>query len=111
MRGVRPRSCSHKSHTSGASRRLRHSLAGVTRRAANRAAHGRLVPLRQVTRRQARAGNASATARTVIGRVSFTSTSCERGRPVRALGGICTAGVPRNTVRWRETPSAYGSRH
>ena len=43
-------------------------------------------------------------ARTVIGRVSFTSTSCERGRPVRALGGICTAGVPRNTVRWRETP-------
>ena len=67
MRGVRPRSCSHKSHTSGASRRLRHSLAGVTRRAANRAAHGRLVPLRQVTRRQAQDGNARATARTVRG--------------------------------------------
>ena len=84
VRGVAPRSCSHKSQTSGASRRSRQSWAGVTRTAAKRAAHGRFVPLRQVTRRQARAGNASAKARTAIGRVSCTSTSCDRGRPVRA---------------------------
>ncbi len=88
MRGVSPRSCSHKSHTSGASRRLRHSFAGVTRRAANRADQGRLVPLRQVTRRQARGGSASASARTVIALVSFRNTSCDRGRPIRELGGI-----------------------
>ena len=38
-------------------------------------------------------------------------TSCDRGRPVRGSGGMCTAGVPRNTVRWREIPKAYGRRH
>ena len=54
VRGVAPRSCSHKSHTSGASRRSRQSWAGVTRTAAKRAAQGRFVPLRQVTRRHAR---------------------------------------------------------
>ena len=72
---------------------------GVTRTAANRAAQGRFVPLRHVTRRQARPGNASAKARTAIGRASRTSTSCDRGRPVCALGGTWTAGVPGNTVR------------
>src|SRR5437763_15108815 len=99
VRGVAPRSCSHKSQTSGANRRSRQSLAGVTRTAANRAAHGRFVPLRHVTRRHARVGKANANARTAIGRVSCTSTSCDRGRPMRPLGGTWTAGVPGNTVR------------
>jgi hypothetical protein len=82
----------------------------VTRTAAKRAAHGRLVPLRQVTRRQARGGKTNANARTAIGRVSGTSTSCDRGRPTRPLGGTWTAGVPGNTVRCREIPTAYGRR-
>src|SRR4030095_17056453 len=108
VRGVAPRSCSHRSQISGASRRSRQSLAGVTRTAANRPAHRRFVPLRQVTRRQARAGKANANARTAIGGVSCTSTSCDRGRPRRPLGGTWTAGVPGNTVRCREIPTAYG---
>ena len=77
----------------------RQSCAGVTRTAAKRAAQGRFVPLRHVTLRQARVGNASARARTAIGRVSCTSTSGDRGRPIRALSGTWTAGVPGNTVR------------
>jgi hypothetical protein len=112
MRGVSPRSCSHNNQTSGASRRFRHSLAGVTRSAAKRAAHGRLVPLRHVTRRPARVGKLSAKARTVIAAaVRSTITSRDRGRPVCESGGMCTASVPRNTVRWREIPKAYARRH
>ena len=68
MRGVAPRSRSKSSQTSGASRRPRQSWAGVTRSAAKWAAHGRFVPLRHVTRRQARAGSAAAIARTASGR-------------------------------------------
>src|SRR4029450_4100943 len=91
----------------GASRRSRHSLAGVTRLAAKRAAQGRLAPLRHVMRRHARGGNVRAKALRAIGRVSSTKTTCDRGRPVRGLGGTCTAGVPGNTVRRREAPTAY----
>ena len=65
MRGVAPRSRSHNSQTSGASRRSRQSWAGVTRTAANRARHGGLVPLRQLTIRHARLGISAARSVTV----------------------------------------------
>ena len=108
----RPEILSHKSQTSGARRWWRHSVAGVTRIAINRAVHGRCVPLRHDTRRQRDAGTARANARTLIAVVvGSRSISCDRGRPRGPSGGRCTAGVPRNTVNWRETPSAYGNRH
>ena len=112
MRGVSPISCSHKSQTAGATRRCRHSVAGVTRIATNRAAQGRWVPLRQDTRRQRDAGTLSARSRTFTAVVvGSTSVSCDRGRPVGPVGGMCTAGAPRKTVIWREMPNVYGSRH
>ena len=51
VRGSAPRSRSQSSQTSGASRRSRHSWAGVTRTAQKRARHGGFVPLRHVMRR------------------------------------------------------------
>ena len=54
MRGVAPRSRSHRSQTSGARRRCGQRWAGVTRSAANWAFHGRFRPLRHVTMRHAR---------------------------------------------------------
>jgi hypothetical protein len=72
-RGVVPRSRSKSTQTSGASRRARQSCAGVTRKAANCAAHGRWVPLRHVTRRHARAGREAAIFPTASGRVAPVS--------------------------------------
>ena len=68
VRGVAPRSRSQQQPDLGREPAVRQSWAGVTRSAAKRAAHGRFVPLRHVTMRQARAGSGAAMARTASGR-------------------------------------------
>ncbi len=90
MRGVAPRSRSHKSQTSGARRRCGQRWAGVTRSAAKWAFHGRLVPLRHVTTRHARRGNCSAIARTAR---AFVIPLAEDGQMRRDPEGVGKLGA------------------
>lgn len=112
-RGVVPRSRSKSSQTSGASRCVRQSWAGVTRSAAKCAARGRLEPLRHVTRRHARAGSPAAMARTASGHASSVSCGRVGGRDRPGLRrGTATVGVPRKTLSVDEMPSlAVGETH
>ena len=103
-RPVGPRPRSQSSQISGASRRCRQSVAGVTRRAAKSASHGGLVPLRHATRRHARGGNASLSARTLTG--SWSGQPPRRLRGGGCVGSTRSVGVPRKTVSVGEMPSA-----
>ena len=94
-----PRSRSKSSQTSGARRRSRQSWAGVTRSAAKWAAHGRFVPLRHVTRRQARAGSAAA----IAGPLRADGLGDLEAR--RGTAAAASVAAPRR-VASRERPSA-----
>ena len=102
---------SQSSQTSGASRRsARQSCAGVTRTAQKRARHGAWVPLRHETSRHRRGACVAAQARASMVCVSGGNRRRVRGRPLPVSGaGASSTGVPRNTLRSDETPTAYGS--
>ena len=88
--------------------RWRQSCPGVTRSARNAARHGALVPLRQLTRRQARADCAATRAATVIVCSPGASTRRVRGRPLPISGAGGLAGVEcRERPSGRTTPRAH----
>ena len=105
--GPSPRSQS--SQISGASRRCRQSVAGVTRSAAKSAAHGGLVPLRHATRchaaRRQRVAERADADGLLIGPALAAIARRRLRRDRRAASG-----VPRKTVSVGEMPSAYGRR-
>ena len=103
--GVRsgPRPRSHSSQTSGASRRCRQSVAGVTRSAAKSASHGGLVPLRHATRRHARGRQRVAERADADGLLIGPAPAAIARRRLRR-DRCAASGVPRNTVSVGEMP-------
>ena len=75
--------------------------------AAKSASHGGLVPLRHATRRHARGGSASLSARTLTGVLVGPARRGDCAAAV-ACDRRAASGVPRNTVSVGEMPSAYG---